>query len=344
MRRRWGLLAAGIALGLAAAGCADALLTPNPGDSPPEVAEAMWTAVDRYYSFFEVKGINWDSIGAEYLPRITNDTPPIQLFDVMAVMLSKLQDGHATLDSPDRHYEYDGWFQDYPPNYSPGFVDPYLGTTKRMTAGAAVVWGRVGGGVGYLRISTFESQEIGTGVDEALASLGDSLSGLIIDVRSNGGGSDAQAEAAAGHFTRERVQYAYHRYKNGPGHDDFGPRIPDWLEPTGPHGYYGPVAILTNRGVYSAAEDFILAMRALPRVVTVGDTTGGGSGNPVARELPNGWVVHIPRWQLWGVDGTFFEGIGLAPDVPQQITEDDRLRARDSILERAREVLFQMAG
>jgi C-terminal processing protease CtpA/Prc len=259
----------------------------------------------------------------------------------MSAMLSKLEDGHATLDSPDHHYEYDGWFRNYPANYAPDFVDVYLGPSRRATSDTSVEWGHVGGGVGYLRISTFQRGDIGAGVDSALSALGDSLSGLIIDVRSNGGGSDAEAEAVAGHFTHDRVLYGYHRYKSGPGHDDFGPRIPDYVEPTGAHGYYGPVALLTNRGVYSAAEDFVLAMRALSQVTTVGDTTGGGSGNPIARELPNGWVVHIPRWQLWGADGTFFEGVGLAPDVPAQITESDRQRARDTILERARQLLLQ---
>lgn len=104
------------------------------------------------------------------------------------------------------------------------------------------------------------------------------------------------------------------------------------------------MAVLTNRGVYSAAEDFVLAMRALPQVRTVGDTTGGGSGNPIARELPNGWVLHVPRWQVWAADGTFFEGVGLAPDLPVQMTDADRARGRDTILERALQIIFESAN
>jgi hypothetical protein len=332
-----------IAAMLLCAGCADALLSPEPGDSPPQVAQAMWTDVDQYYSFFGVNKIDWGSIGGEYLPRVTTATSDSDLFDVLGIMLSKLKDGHATLDAPGRHYEYDGWYQDYPANYSSAFIDAYLGPGERTAAGGGVVWGRLGT-MGYLGISTFDRQGIAAAVDTALAALGDSLPGLIVDVRSNGGGSEAQARAVAGHFARQRVLYAYHRYKSGPGHDDFGPSIPDYLEPSGRHRYYGPIAVLTNRGVYSAAEDFVLAMRALPRVTTVGDTTGGGSGNPIARELPNGWIVHVPRWQLWGVGGTFFEGVGLAPDVPVQITDADKVQVRDTILERAWIILLYEAG
>ena len=343
-RRAPGRGALGAVVGLfvacAPAGCADALLSPERGDSPPEVAHAFWSEVDQHYSFFDVNGIDWDSIGSEYLPRVTASTTDRELFNVLSVMLSKLRDGHATLDSPSKHYEYDGWYANYPPNYEPAFIGTYLSQPRGVAAGGAVSWGRLRVGVGYLRISTFDASGIGDAVDEALVSLGSSMRGLVLDIRSNGGGSDAQSEAAAGRFTTERVMYRVVRYKDGPAHDAFGPKKEDWLEPAGSHPFPGPVALLTNRGVYSAAEDFVLAMRAIPRVRTVGDTTGGGSGNPIARELPNGWVVHVPRWQVWAADGTFFEGVGLAPDVEVQMTDADRAKARDTILERAVQIVL----
>ena len=334
----------GMALVCASAGCADLLLSPEPEDSPPEVAHALWTEVDQYYSYFDVNGVDWDSIGSEYLPRVTPSTPNNELFNVLSVMLSKLSDGHATLDSPSRHYESDGWYSDYPRNYEPAFVGTYLTQPRGSAAGGAVIWGRLGAGLGYLRISTFRQSGIGEGVDAALASLGASMRGLVLDVRSNGGGSDRESEAAAGRFTAERVMYRIVRYKSGPAHDAFGPKEEGWLEPAGSQRYLGPVAVLTNRGVYSAAEDFLLAMRVLPRVTTVGDTTGGGSGNPMPRELPNGWVVHVPRWRIWAADGTFFEGVGLAPDSTVQMTDADRMKGRDTILERAIRIVLAEAN
>lgn len=328
---------------ITSAGCSDWILSPEPGTTPPEVAQAFWSDVDQYYSFFAAKGIDWDSIGREYVPRVTASTSDRDLFNVLSIMLSKLEDGHASLQAPFASYYFDGWYTDHPVNYEPTFISRYVMAPQGVTAEGAVGWGRLGADVGYLRISNFERAGIGEGVDAALAALGD-VQGLVVDIRSNGGGSDTESEAAAGRFTTERVMYRVIRYKTGPAHDDFGPKQENWLEPVGAHPYLGPVALLTNRGVYSAAEDFVLAMRVLPRVTVVGDTTGGGSGNPIPRELPNGWVVRVPRWQVWAADGTFFEGVGLVPDVEVRITHEDLAHGRDSILERGVQLVLEQAN
>jgi hypothetical protein len=94
-----------------------------------------------------------------------------------------------------------------------------------------------------------------------------------------------------------------------------------------------------NHGLFSAAETFVLAMRTRPDVTFVGDSTGGGSGNPIPRELPNRWVLWVSRWQVTTPGGSWYEGIGLAPDVLESVSEQDLARARDPILERAIELL-----
>jgi C-terminal processing protease CtpA/Prc len=76
-------------------------------------------------------------------------------------------------------------------------------------------------------------------------------------------------------------------------------------------------------------------MKVLPHVKIVGDTTGGGSGNPIVRILPNGFSYRIPRWQQVDANKTQYEGKGIYPDIPIWITEDDILNNRDAILERA---------
>ncbi len=80
-------------------------------------------------------------------------------------------------------------------------------------------------------------------------------------------------------------------------------------------------------------------MRTLPQVTVVGDTTGGGSGNPVYRELPNGWTSRVPRWLEFTSDFEPFEGVGLAPDIwvstPDALLES----GTDRIFETAVEIL-----
>ena len=68
-----------------------------------------------------------------------------------------------------------------------------------------------------------------------------------------------------------------------------------------------PVVILANRRTYSAANNFVQAMKAIAEtktfdktgvahekmIVVVGDRTGGGGGMPFETVLPNGWVLRF---------------------------------------------------
>ena len=51
------------------------------------------------------------------------------------------------------------------------------------------------------------------------------------------------------------------------------------LQPTNGTVYKNPVAILTNRGCYSATTTMIYLMNPIPQVTIIGDRTGGGSGS-----------------------------------------------------------------
>jgi C-terminal processing protease CtpA/Prc len=76
-------------------------------------------------------------------------------------------------------------------------------------------------------------------------------------------------------------------------------------------------------------------MKALPNVTVIGDTTGGGSANPITLTLPNGWSYRVSRWIQYTAQKTIFEGIGLPPNIPLWISPADSAAGRDAILERA---------
>jgi C-terminal processing protease CtpA/Prc len=100
------------------------------------------------------------------------------------------------------------------------------------------------------------------------------------------------------------------------------------VKPGGRMRYAGPVVVLTNRAVYSAAEEFVLAMSALPQVTTMGDVTGGASAAPAVRELPNGWTYQMSTWIEYTLDRRPFEGEGLEPDV---VVRPERWNPRGSV-------------
>ncbi|MEJ2206222.1 MAG: S41 family peptidase [Gemmatimonadota bacterium] len=329
---------AGCALVALTQGCGALLLPDDPPSDPRSVAVSLWTEVDEYYPWFELKGVDWNAVRDSTVATIAPQIGERELFDVLADMLEVLRDGHVSLISPYGRRTWDGWYANDPSNFAPAVVGPYLGQPTGFAASGIVSWGRLAPGIGYMLIGSFGGEGIGASVDAALRSLG-ALDGLVLDIRDNGGGSDLNTEAAAGRFTDHRIHYRTVRYKSGPGHEDFGPEIRDYVEPTDGERFLGPVVLLQNRRVFSAAEDFVLAMGELAQVTSVGDTTGGGSGNPIGRELPNGWLATIPRWRLWTSDGTIFEGTGLAPNEFVTAPDDELARGRDAILERALAIL-----
>lgn len=321
-----------------AQGCSSLLLPDDPSDDPRSVAVSLWTEVDEYYPWFALKDVDWDAVGDTALVGIGTQISDEELFDRLADMLETLKDGHVALTSPFARRSWDGWYAGHAENFDPEVARSYLGPPTGSSAGGTVSWGLLHPAVGYVRIASFGGSDIAAGVDDALRSLG-ALDGLVLDIRSNGGGSDTNSEASAARFTDRQIHYRTVRYKSGPGHEQFGPEIRHYVEPTGGTRFLGPLVLLQNRRVFSAAEDFVLAMREITSVTSVGDTTGGGSGNPIGRELPNGWVASIPRWRQWTANGEIFEGTGLAPDEVVTAPAAELARGRDAILERALEIL-----
>ena len=96
--------------------------------------------------------------------------------------------------------------------------------------------------------------------------------------------------------------------------------------------------MLTNRSVYSAANEFVKYMRCCPRVITVGDHTGGGGGMPFSSELPCGWSVRFSACPIYDRNRQSTED-GIAPDHVVSITDSDLQRGIDTIIEEARKKL-----
>lgn len=162
--------------------------------------------------------------------------------------------------------------------------------------------------------------------------------GLIIDVRSNGGGSLTNVERLASRFFNERTHIGYISHKNGPGHNDFSELHPKYVESFNGVRYQKPVVVLTNRGCYSATNEFVSIMKYAPNVTVIGDKTGGGSGLPFSSELPNGWSVRFSASPMFNAEKEHIE-FGVEPDIQVHMTQSDKDKNRDTLIERAREIL-----
>ena len=128
------------------------------------------------------------------------------------------------------------------------------------------------------------------------------------------------------------------QHKTGTGHSDFSQLEPRYLEPSSNLRWHKGVCVLTNRSVYSAANDFAVMMRSLPNVKLVGDHTGGGSGMPMSSSLPNGWSVRYSACPIYDKNKQQTE-FGIDPDVSVSLTDEATVAGIDLIIEKARELL-----
>jgi len=315
--------------------CSDMLIDSDPDTNPVTIFESVWAEFDRYYSFFEIKNIDWQEVYAEYRPLIRQNQDGAELFQVLSSMLALFKDGHVSLYTPHGNFIYSAYWTDYPLNYDKNIVENKYLYNMGKTRNDVITWGRITEDIGYIHISTFsESENQYHKIDGILDELND-IKGLILDVRNNTGGYDRNSEITAAKFADQKRLYAYVQWRSGPGHGDFTPLYEKSVDPANSRNFDKPIALLTNRKCFSSCESFRLAMGVLPNVTVIGDTTGGGSGNPIFRELPNGWVYRIPRWIQYTAEQKHYEGIGLPPDIPVTITDNNIASGVDTIIETA---------
>lgn len=189
---------------------------------------------------------------------------------------------------------------------------------------------------------------------------------LIIDVRNNGGGSDAFGKMLFAYFAETEFDYYsalelndyrfdLMQYTSTPdrefpenqrrpndhgtydvvGHPNLGPQQP--LEP----GYRGRVWVLQNGGSFSATGEFTSVLHHnYPDAVFVGEESGAGyygnvSGAGVSLTLPNTGVrVSLPLMKYSSaVEGYTPVDRGLIADIEVEPSIEDVLAGRDAVLD-----------
>jgi C-terminal processing protease CtpA/Prc len=250
-------------------------------------------------------------------------------------MLSELRDGHVNLYSAFDYGRYWRWHEDYPSNFSDTLQRRYLGTDYRIAGG--LKYKILDDNIGYVYYESF-SNAIGEGNLDEVVQYFMFCQGMILDIRGNGGGNLTNAEKIAARFCNEKTLVGYTQHKTGKGHNDFSDLEPLYIEPSSNLRWQKPVVLLTNREVFSAANEFTQYMRCMPQVTQVGDQTGGGSGMPFTASLPNGWTVRFSACPSYDRDRKQTE-FGIAPDYNVAITDADFLRGKDTIIEFARNLI-----
>ncbi len=315
-------------------------------DTPEGNFDALWSIIDTRYCYLDEKHIDWDSIGREYRSRLRPDMREIELFDLCAAMLDELKDGHVNLVAPFNTSYYRQWWSDYPQDFRLRTVqEDYLHFDYGQTSGISYKM-LLPDSIGYMYYPSFSAGIGELNLDYILATLYRSK-GLIIDVRDNGGGLLTNVGVLVSRFISDEVTGGFIRHKTGPGHSEFSDPYVFTYKPCDPRriSWNGtPVAVLTNRSCFSAANDFVAVMKTLPDVTVIGARTGGGGGLPFTSELPNGWSV---RFSASPVNDPFDRPTeeGIEPDEGFAVSSpDEELAAgRDRILDTALEYLREQS-
>ncbi len=308
---------------------------PQYSNTPRDNFEALWKLLDERYCFFEYKKLDWNDVHKRYGARISNSMSEEQLFGVMAEMLAELKDGHVNLFSSFDISRYWDWYEKYPDNFDEKILRRYLGTNYMVASG--IKYKVLNDNVGYMYYSSF-SDAIGDGNLDQIISRFSLCDGIIIDVRNNGGGDLTNVDVLASRFNNERRLVGYITHKTGKGHNEFSNPYPKYLGINGRLRFQKPVVVLTNRGCFSSANDFVSVMKQLPTITILGDSTGGGSGLPFSSELPNGWSIRFSASPMYNADMEQTE-FGIAPDIRVEMDSDDMKKGLDTLIEEARKLI-----
>lgn len=322
-------------------GCEEILFKTEDSDSAEVNFESFWKNFDLHYSYFIYKNINWDSIYNQYRDKITENTTEEKLFKIFNEICPLFDDGHVQIFASIGYISGTPTRASYIPDNWVSFAKVnkyYLFNSKEY--GTLIAGKILQQNIGYIRVSSFSGDidEFET-IDEIVNEYFDT-DGIIIDVRENGGGNDYNSETIFGRFADKSRLYRKTRYRNGKGYNDFSDWSSSYTKILGSKQYLNPVIVLTNRQSASSTEDFISAMQTFPHVTIVGDTTSGATGNPLVKELPNGWILWLSNWQAVNANMEYIEDVGIYPDIPVWTSDNEMAMGNDKILDTAISIIL----
>ena len=299
-----------MALSLAVAACGDDASAPT-SESFGTSFDRMWNTADREYSYFDYKAIDWGAVRAQYRPRAEQAPDMAAFIGVVKEALASLRDVHVWIIQPDGKY-----VATYRPAYRENW-SAAMRTRQAQLAGftteTPVLYHVSYGPVPYIAITSFGNGQFDVAAFDRVLERYRTAPALVIDVRMNGGGNDALAYQVAGRFTTTSRIGGYYQFRNGAQHGAFTQMTSRSVTPRGSWQFTRPVILLTGRGAFSSTEGFTSAMQALPNVTLVGDTTGGGSGNPAVFPVREGYGFSVSRWIEYTATRQPIEWKGIAP-------------------------------
>lgn len=332
-------------------------------DDPLTNFDIFARTFSEQYAFFKLRHMNWAAVTAAHRRKIGRHTTGRELFAHFRAMIAPLLDAHTSIDADALDLSFDGWHPPAPISDAARqraktiIEHRYLVTPLRPYCNDQLAFGMLPGGIGYLRISSFENYSkdadfaaqtaaLGTALD-AIFERKPALRGLVVDVRLNDGGADEFGTMIAGRLTT-RPYLAYRKVFRVDPEDPARLGAPQsfMVEPSTRPSFHGAVALLIGHESVSAAETFPMALQGrVPKPVFVGENTQGVFSDVLNRHLPNGWTFGVPNEIYLTKGGRAYDLVGVPPDKRVPVfRRADLQRGRDPALETALRIVQRQAA
>jgi C-terminal processing protease CtpA/Prc len=336
------------------ANSAPALCAQPTGNTPLTNFDVFAQTWAEQYGFFDLKHADWRATTSRQRQRVTDRTAPHELFEILRDMIEPFEDAHTSIRGEDIGESWSGtrksatWLERAERARAFEVTEQkYLRGPLRSWCNGQVQYRQLDSGVAYLRLKSFSGYGAAPGFESGLAALEEALdaifadarswSGLVIDVRINGGGEDPYGLAIASRLTASSyVAYAKQARSDPRDASKWTSPQPSIVRPSSRPSFHGAVVELIGIHSVSAAETFTQALlKRTPKVIRVGENTQGVFSDVLGRHLPNGWRFGLPN-ERFVTDGKSYDGVGIAPDVPVPVFPKADLDAgRDGALEKA---------
>jgi len=190
------------------------------------------------------------------------------------------------------------------------------------------------GGVGYIRISRFR-HNTGEQVFSALEAWNQlDLLALVMDLRTNPGGSLDAAVETAGHFLPSGSTFGFEEVKDGRRTEIVIGSNDNRLDMDGLL-----VAVLVNGQTARESEMLASALQETHRATLFGVATRGDVSGYEFMELSDGSAIYLPVSRRYSHSGQLLMRTGLAPDVTVESVPENEGYGRESQFNRAYEFL-----
>lgn len=327
---------------VAFASCERAFIIEDEPDNAVNVFDYLWNKVDQQYAFFDLKGVDWDSVYEVYRPKVYDGMDEDSLFKVCAAILNTLKDGHTYLvsDFDESHNDTVYYKMIAEKNIDNDVVMMNYLTVDYHTTGSIVHNAIRDGKVAYLRYASFMDDVSDKDMKSLLERYRD-CKGIILDLRQNGGGNIDNIQHLLSIFDNHGQALYQTQIKAGPEHDAFTELTTVYApNVTNSEPYTKPVAILIDRGSYSATSFFTVSTMAYDNMKRFGDCSGGGLGLPNGGALPNCWVYRFSITRTIALDGGNYEN-GIPPDVRVLLDPVMTAQGIDNVIETAADWILQ---